>query len=95
MCDSQEEKAVARKKDTISDEVLFKDCPHEWIKILQHVRSLNFEARPDYKFVFNCLQETLIRLKASYSDPWDWELVVSPIVQIEVKNTASKIASNA
>lgn len=64
------------QKETISDAKLFNNCPEEWIKIMEHVRSLNYESRPNYKLIYDHLQETLIRFQVSYSDPWDWDLVV-------------------
>ncbi|KAK6114528.1 Protein kinase domain family protein [Brugia pahangi] len=74
------EKPVAEQKETISDAKLFKDCPEEWIEIMQHIRSLNYETRPNYKLIYNQLQKTLIRLQVSYSDPWDWDLVGNNVI---------------
>lgn len=72
----QVEKPVAEQKEMISDAKLFNDCPEEWIKIMEHVRSLRYESRPNYKLIYDYLQETLIRFQVSYSDPWDWDLLV-------------------
>uniref|UniRef100_A0A1I7VWE6 Protein kinase domain-containing protein n=1 Tax=Loa loa TaxID=7209 RepID=A0A1I7VWE6_LOALO len=74
------EKPVAEQKETISDAKLFKDCPEEWIKIMEHVRFLRYESRPNYKLIYDHLQETLVRFQVSYSDPWDWDLVGNNVI---------------
>uniref|UniRef100_A0A0R3RQR7 Protein kinase domain-containing protein n=1 Tax=Elaeophora elaphi TaxID=1147741 RepID=A0A0R3RQR7_9BILA len=77
------EKAVAEQKETISDANLFDNCPEEWIKIMEHVRSLGYQSRPNYKLIYDYLQETLVRFQISYSDPWDWDFVDNNVI-IEV-----------
>ncbi|VBB34963.1 unnamed protein product [Acanthocheilonema viteae] len=79
--DIKVEKPVAEQKETISDAKLFNGCPEEWIKIMEHIRSLRYNSRPNYKLIYDYLQETLVRFQISYSDPWDWDLVVLPEVQ--------------
>ncbi|VDN08169.1 unnamed protein product [Thelazia callipaeda] len=73
------EASVAERKENISMSELFKNCPENWIQIMEHIQSLSYESRPDYKFIYDCLQATLVQLQVSYSDPWDWDLVVRSI----------------
>uniref|UniRef100_A0A915PL65 Protein kinase domain-containing protein n=1 Tax=Setaria digitata TaxID=48799 RepID=A0A915PL65_9BILA len=86
---------VAEQKETITDAKLFSNCPEEWIKIMEHVRSLHYESRPNYKLIYDCLRETLIRFQVSYSDPWDWDLVGNDVIieegsKEEVSSSESK-----
>lgn len=71
------------KNDT-SDEQLMKDCPIEWIKLMQHIRSLKYETRPNYRLLYDILIETLARLKVALLDPYDWEECVMGVVQSRV-----------
>lgn len=74
------EEPVASLKTKTTDEDLLKGCPEEWLPIMKHIRSLKFETRPNYKLIFDHLRSLLIRLDISYSDPWDWDLIVSSFV---------------
>uniref|UniRef100_A0A1I8EJ75 Protein kinase domain-containing protein n=1 Tax=Wuchereria bancrofti TaxID=6293 RepID=A0A1I8EJ75_WUCBA len=86
------EKPVAEQKETISDAKLFKDCPEEWIEIMRHIRSLNYESRPNYKLIYDQLQKTLV----SYSDPWDWDLVGNNvIIEADSREKTSSSHSNS
>uniref|UniRef100_A0A915BVX6 FACT complex subunit n=1 Tax=Parascaris univalens TaxID=6257 RepID=A0A915BVX6_PARUN len=78
--DLRAEEPVASLKAKTTDEDLLKGCPEEWLPIMKHIRSLKFETRPNYKFIFDHLRSLLIRLDISYSDPWDWDLIGKDVV---------------
>ncbi|VDK85465.1 unnamed protein product [Litomosoides sigmodontis] len=94
--DIKAEKPVAEQKETISDAKLFSNCPEEWMKIMEHVRSLRYESRPNYKLIYDYLQETLVRFQVSYSDPWDWDLADNnAIVEVDAQENTSSSRSKS
>ncbi|VDN38142.1 unnamed protein product [Gongylonema pulchrum] len=93
--DKKAEKVVADLKEKANDKELFDNCPQEWLKIMEHIRSLKFESRPDYKLVYKCLQETLVRFQASYSDPWDWDLVGNNVIVEEEEEESDSSSSSS
>jgi len=50
---------IADKKNTISIEILCKDMPECFIKILYHIKKLKFEEKPNYKFILDVLNEDI------------------------------------
>ena len=56
---------IANMKEKMEDAVLLKECPPEWSGILKHVRSLPYEKRPDYKYIYDQFYATMTRLNVS------------------------------
>lgn len=53
---------IADKKNTISIEVLCKDLPECLHKILDYIKKLKFEEKPNYKFILDCVNENISKL---------------------------------
>lgn len=49
------------------------NCPKEWVFLMQHVRQLHYEDRPDYKYLYEILIQSMKRLGVTFADPYDWE----------------------
>lgn len=60
-------------KDSMKDEELLKNCPQQWLGLMNHVRSLQYEDRPNYRLMYDILLETMNHYKAKFLDPYDWE----------------------
>jgi serine/threonine protein kinase len=68
------EREIIKIKKSIADEELLSRSPPEMIRITEHLRTLNYYARPDYQLIFDVLQEIMSKYNIQYSDPFDWEL---------------------
>jgi serine/threonine protein kinase len=53
---------IADKKNTVSIEVLCKDLPECFVKILDYVKKLKFEEKPNYKFILDCIDEDIKKM---------------------------------
>ncbi|EFO14849.2 hypothetical protein LOAG_13665 [Loa loa] len=56
-----------------SEEYLLKNCPHEFYAIFDHIRYLNYSARPNYALITRKLREICERKHYMLDDPYDWE----------------------
>lgn len=53
---------IADKKNTVSIEVLCKDIPNCFQKILDYIKKLKFEEKPNYTFIFDNLNEDINKM---------------------------------
>jgi serine/threonine protein kinase len=53
---------ISDKKNTISVEILCKDLPECFVKILEYIKKLKFEEKPNYKFINDCINENILKL---------------------------------
>ena len=53
---------IADKKNTVSIEVLCKDMPESFQKILEYIKKIKFEEKPNYKFILNALNEDINKM---------------------------------
>uniref|UniRef100_A0A0K0E3S6 non-specific serine/threonine protein kinase n=1 Tax=Strongyloides stercoralis TaxID=6248 RepID=A0A0K0E3S6_STRER len=60
-------------KKKLSDDELFPDCI-ELAQLLKYAKSLNYEDRPDYLYIYRKLRIVMERGNYKYSDPFDWEI---------------------
>jgi tau tubulin kinase len=66
-------KETERLKATISERRLLSDCPREFVKILQHLVTLDYTKQPHYDHVRDQLQTVMKRKGYRANDPLDWE----------------------
>jgi serine/threonine protein kinase len=55
----KEEEKLRKMKETISDEELFNRCPSEFTNIAEHLRTLKYPDRPNYKLFYDCVRVQL------------------------------------
>ncbi|KAI1730640.1 protein kinase domain-containing protein [Ditylenchus destructor] len=67
------EDETKRMKCEMPDSVLMATSPPEWIRMMDHIRNLKYESRPDYRLLYDMLTATMARLKITFADPYDWE----------------------
>lgn len=74
-------------KSTTDDDKLFARCPVEFRVIAEHLRTLKYEDRPNYKLIYDQVSRTssaservaaqfakgIRRVGTSFFEPWDWE----------------------
>ncbi|TKR86998.1 hypothetical protein L596_011482 [Steinernema carpocapsae] len=86
------ETEVGQKKKDTGDVTLLEKCPKEWLDVMKHIRSLTYEARPNYRLIYDAFLATLTRMKVSFDDPYDWETAED--VQ-QAKRSVSKSVSTS
>ncbi|KAK0417642.1 hypothetical protein QR680_013122 [Steinernema hermaphroditum] len=69
----RDEAQLQKMKEGITDDTLFQLCPPEFGAIADHLRTLGYEDRPDYRLVYDQFMKGIKRIKASFRDPFDWE----------------------
>uniref|UniRef100_A0A1I8AII9 non-specific serine/threonine protein kinase n=1 Tax=Steinernema glaseri TaxID=37863 RepID=A0A1I8AII9_9BILA len=69
----KEEDQLLEMKDSITDDRLFQRCPAEFRAIADHLRPLAYDHRPNYKLIYDQFMKGINRIKATFSDPFDWE----------------------
>ena len=75
--DTNKEKreAIKEKKMSISEEVLCRGLPVEFILYLNYCKSLGFYERPDYKYLRQLFKDLFERLNYSYDEKYDWTVL--------------------
>lgn len=66
---------ILEKKLSTSIGMLCKGIPPEFRLYFDHVRSLNFEDKPDYEYLKRIFRELLFRQGFSYDNMFDWEVL--------------------
>ncbi|KAK6104984.1 Protein kinase domain family protein [Brugia pahangi] len=56
-----------------SEEYLLRNCPLEFYAIFDHIRYLNYSARPNYALITRKLSGICQRKRYALDDPYDWE----------------------
>ncbi|CEF65133.1 Asator [Strongyloides ratti] len=65
---------ILKMKQNTSDEVLYKNCPQEYISIANHLKTLTYYDKPKYNEIYKLLCQGLIRCgNVTFLDPMDWE----------------------
>ncbi|TKR81711.1 hypothetical protein L596_015541 [Steinernema carpocapsae] len=64
---------VQRMKEEISDEKMLGGKLECFQPIMAHIRKMKFYDRPDYKFIYEKLIESLKKKRVQFEDPYDWE----------------------
>ncbi|CAD5215401.1 unnamed protein product [Bursaphelenchus xylophilus] len=49
----------------------------KWLDIFTHIRNLTYEDRPNYRLIYDKLLATMTRLKTTFTDLYDWEVIQS------------------
>ena len=68
----QKHEKIKEMKMSISEKVLCKGLPTEFILYLNYCRSLGFYERPDYKYLRQLFKDLFERLNYQYDDKFDW-----------------------
>ena len=53
---------IADKKNTVSIDILCKDMPECFVKILDYIKKLKFEEKPDYKIIMDFISGDILKL---------------------------------
>ena len=53
---------IADKKNTISNDVLCKDIPECFLQILDYIKKLKFEEKPNYQFIYDSINEYINKI---------------------------------
>uniref|UniRef100_A0A914ZWN5 non-specific serine/threonine protein kinase n=1 Tax=Parascaris univalens TaxID=6257 RepID=A0A914ZWN5_PARUN len=69
----KDESVLLKMKENIDDDSLFRKCPVEFRTISDHLRTLQYKDRPDYKLMYDQLMKGVRRLKVHFVDSYDWE----------------------
>lgn len=62
-------------------EELCKGFPSEFVAYMQYCRTLNFEDKPDYKYIKNLFSNLFKNLGYEYDYKYDWALNDAPPVE--------------
>ncbi|CEF69052.1 Asator [Strongyloides ratti] len=80
-----DKETVLNIKKKLPDDELFPNCT-ELAQLLKYAKSLNYEDRPDYLFMFTKLRDAMKRGNYTYSDPYDWEIFEKNLLQKRVES---------
>ncbi|VDN03403.1 unnamed protein product, partial [Thelazia callipaeda] len=69
----KDEKVLLKMKESITTDKLFKMAPTEFAPIYNHLKSLEYKDRPNYKFIYDQFMKGIRRLKVFFRDAYDWE----------------------
>lgn len=72
--DLNEHPELAEAKATADDNELFGDSPSQLRDFAQHLRTLDYFTRPDYRKLYRLLMDAMDDGGYKFSDPWDWQL---------------------
>ncbi|CAD5210934.1 unnamed protein product [Bursaphelenchus okinawaensis] len=91
----KKEPETGKIKNELPDEKLLENCPPEWTDILAHIRGLTYEDRPNYRLIYDKLIATMTRLKTTFSDLYDWEIIQNQAKSKETTREKSSTQSSA
>lgn len=60
-------------KESISDDKLFQRCPAEFRSVSDHLKTLKYDTRPNYKLIYDYFIKGVKRVKSDFSAAYDWE----------------------
>ncbi|EJW77028.1 CK1/TTBKL protein kinase [Wuchereria bancrofti] len=69
----KDEKVLLQMKEGITTDKLFKKTPTEFTPIYDHLMTLQYKDRPDYKFIYDQFMKGIRRLGTHFVDAYDWE----------------------
>ncbi|WKY13276.1 hypothetical protein Q1695_004244 [Nippostrongylus brasiliensis] len=70
---ARDKREVYELKKATDIEVVLENCPVQFIKFAEHLGTLDYYTRPNYKLLYELLIEVMKAGKFEYSDPYDWE----------------------
>jgi hypothetical protein len=71
---SEKKRKIMRKKKSVSPEELCSSLPIEFNTLLNYIRSIKFEEKPDYEYIYNLL----IFTRSKYTNDcleWEWNIM--------------------
>jgi serine/threonine protein kinase len=72
---SEKKRKIMKKKSAVSPSELCSEIPKEFCYILDYIRSLKFEEKPNYEFLLNLLQKIKMSYIETPSLEWDWNIM--------------------
>uniref|UniRef100_A0A0N5CCM6 non-specific serine/threonine protein kinase n=1 Tax=Strongyloides papillosus TaxID=174720 RepID=A0A0N5CCM6_STREA len=80
----RDQATILKMKQSTPDEVLFKNCPPEYLTIATYLRTLSYYDKPKYSEIYKLLCQGLVRCgNVTFLEPMDWE--DEPEVEEELK----------
>jgi len=73
-------KLECRKKRYV--DILFRKCPAEFVQFLASIDSYRYDDWPQYEKFYVALTKILDRNRISFAEPYDWELVFEPYIEM-------------
>ena len=61
------------KKNITAKELVGTDAPSQFIRIFEHIKSLQFNQRPNYNYMRHLLDTIMTHYEISIYEPYDWE----------------------
>lgn len=71
----EKEKLILEKKKTTSSEELCSGLPDEFARYFDHVRSLRFGDKPDYRYLSRMFRNLFKRKRFEYDNVFDWTIL--------------------
>uniref|UniRef100_A0AC35FSC4 Protein kinase domain-containing protein n=1 Tax=Panagrolaimus sp. PS1159 TaxID=55785 RepID=A0AC35FSC4_9BILA len=68
-----DEQQLLKLKGSFTDDEYSKRLPAEFRLITQHLKTLQYDTRPNYKEIYDALMKGVKRLKTDFSSAYDWE----------------------
>uniref|UniRef100_A0A914P5K0 Uncharacterized protein n=1 Tax=Panagrolaimus davidi TaxID=227884 RepID=A0A914P5K0_9BILA len=68
-----DEQQLLKLKGSFTDDEYSKRLPAEFRLITQHLKTLKYDTRPNYKEIYDALMKGVKRLKIDFSSAYDWE----------------------
>jgi hypothetical protein len=68
---------VLKLKQATTAKTLCKGLPQPFIKFIQHIRSLSFEDKPDYRYLHSLLTQCILPLNQTPPTTWTEPLLVT------------------
>ncbi len=65
-------------KKKLNNAELVGDSPEEFLNFMEHLQSLSYADRPDYKYLHGLLAGLYSRLNGDENTPFDWEQAIPP-----------------
>jgi len=72
---------ISRKKSAISDRMLYRSLPHEFLEISYYLNSLGYMTRVNYDYIMCLLGRALRRSGCAINAPFDWEALPPEVVK--------------
>ncbi|CAJ0575316.1 unnamed protein product, partial [Mesorhabditis spiculigera] len=69
----REEAVIRKKKSSLTDDEVFKECPPEFTQFAKQLRTLRYEDIPDYHAFYQILVAGMNRVGTHFTDRYDWE----------------------
>ena len=73
--ETQKDKLILEKKQTISTKILCKGLPREFAAYFDHIHSSSFDDTPKYSYLRRIFHDLFIRKGFEYDHVFDWTIL--------------------